>query len=70
MQSQNILDPGDVDEGLNAAAAVGDDRIQAQTTGRVNPDRFTHGSAQQRATWFKRGFSSGDPNSCNTFGST
>jgi len=61
------LEPGDVDEGLRAASAVGDDRIQRQTTGRINVDSFTHGSAQQRASWFKRGFESGDPRSCDTF---
>ena len=60
------LDPGDVDEALNAAAAVGDDRIQKSTTGSVNVDSFTHGSAAQRSQWFKRGFESGDPKSCNT----
>jgi predicted metalloprotease len=61
------LEPGDVDEALNAASAVGDDRIQKSTTGSVNVDSFTHGSAAQRSQWFKRGFESGDPNSCNTF---
>ena len=62
------LDPGDVDEGLNAAAAVGDDRLQRQATGRVNTESFTHGSAEQRAAWFRRGFSSGKPEQCDTFG--
>jgi uncharacterized protein len=62
------LDPGDVDEGLNAAAAVGDDRLQRQATGRVNTESFTHGSAEQRAAWFRRGFSSGRPEQCDTFG--
>ena len=62
------LDPGDVDEGLNAAAAVGDDRLQRQATGRVNTESFTHGSAEQRAAWFRRGFSGGSPEQCDTFG--
>lgn len=61
------LDPDDFDEGINAAAAIGDDRIQRMTTGHVAPDRFTHGSSQQRVEWFRRGFESGDPNVCNTF---
>ena len=67
-QQRRILQQGDVDEGLTAAASVGDDRIQQRTTGRVNTDSFTHGSAAQRASWFKRGFESGDPAQCNTFG--
>ena len=60
------LEKGDVDEALNAASAVGDDRIQTRTTGRINVDSFTHGSAAQRSEWFKRGFASGDPRSCST----
>ena len=69
-QQRQILDQGDVEEAMNAASAVGDDRIQAQTTGRVNVDSFTHGSAAQRASWFKRGFDGGDPKACDTFGAT
>ena len=64
---RNLLEPGDVDEGLRAAAAVGDDAIQRATQGRVVPDAFTHGSAAQRARWFKQGFTTGDPRTCNTF---
>jgi hypothetical protein len=64
---RKLLQEGDVEEALNAASAVGDDRIQTQTTGRVNVDSFTHGSAAQRAEWFRRGFQSGDPRSCDTF---
>lgn len=62
------LESGDIQEGLGAASAVGDDRIQQQTTGRVNVDSFTHGSAEQRASWFMRGFQNGNPDSCDTFG--
>ena len=62
------LDPDDFHEGITAAAAIGDDRIQRQQTGRVSPDSFTHGSSQQRVEWFRRGFESGNPDVCNTFG--
>jgi uncharacterized protein len=64
---RDILEEGDVEEGLRAAAAIGDDRIQRQTTGRVVPDAFTHGSSAQRVAWFRRGLEQGDPNGCDTF---
>ncbi len=64
---RRLLDQGDVQEALNAASAVGDDRLQKQSTGTVRPDTFTHGTAAQRASWFQRGFQSGNPQSCDTF---
>jgi predicted metalloprotease len=64
---RDILERGDVEEGLGAAAAVGDDRIQRRTTGRVNVDSFTHGSSEQRVGWFKRGFDTGQLDACDTF---
>jgi len=67
-ERRDILERGDVEEGLGAAAAVGDDRIQRQATGRVNPDAFTHGSSAERVAWFRRGLESGDPRVCDTFG--
>ena len=62
-----IIEPGDIEEALGAAAAVGDDRIQKQTRGTVVPDAFTHGTSAQRVTWFKRGFQTGDLSQGNTF---
>ena len=66
-EQRKLLQAGDTEEALNAASAVGDDRIQQRTRGSVNVDSFTHGSAAQRASWFKRGFDSGDPRNCDTF---
>ena len=65
---QGDLDAGDVQEAMTASAAVGDDRLQRQATGRVNPDTFTHGTSEQRERWFERGYESGDPSACDTFG--
>ncbi len=65
---RGLLDPEDLREGLNAAAAIGDDRLQKMQRGRVQPESFTHGSSEQRVEWFQRGFDSrGDPNHCDTF---
>jgi hypothetical protein len=69
-QVKKRLEPGDIEEALNAASAIGDDTIQRRTTGRVAPESFTHGTAEQRVAWFKRGFQSGQISSCNTFSAT
>lgn len=65
--TRNQLESGDIEEGLNAASAIGDDRLQKQSQGYVVPDAFTHGSSQQRVRWFKRGMDSGRPKDCDTF---
>ena len=66
-RSRHILDRGDIEEGLNAASAIGDDRIQMRSQGYVVPDAFTHGTSAQRVRWFRHGIETGDPNECNTF---
>jgi hypothetical protein len=66
-QSQQILEAGDVEEGLAAAAAVGDDRLQRQAQGYVVPESFTHGTSEQRTRWFRRGLQSGSLRDCDTF---
>jgi predicted metalloprotease len=65
-----ILDPGDVEEGLGAASAIGDDRLQRQAQGTVVPESFTHGSSAQRVEWFQRGFVRGNTDDCDTFGAS
>jgi predicted metalloprotease len=66
-QQRGLIENGDLDEGLNAAASVGDDVLMAQAGQTVNPDNFTHGSAEERASWLLRGFNTGSPDSCDTF---
>src|SRR6266850_178557 len=66
-RERKILEPGDVEEGLNAAAQIGDDTIQKRAQGYVVPEGFTHGSAQQRVSWFRRGIQTGDLKQCDTF---
>lgn len=67
-EQRKILEEGDIEEGLNAAAQIGDDRIQKRTQGYIVPESFTHGSAQQRVQWFRRGISQGNISQCDTFG--
>ncbi|TWR24090.1 metalloprotease [Mucilaginibacter achroorhodeus] len=64
---KNVLDPGDIEEALNAAHQIGDDRLQKEFQGEVHPDSFTHGTSAQRMYWFKKGFETGDPKQGNTF---
>jgi uncharacterized protein len=67
-RQQDLLEPGDAEEGLRAAAAIGDDRLQRQSQGQVVPESFTHGSSEQRVEWLRRGLESGRMESCDTFG--
>lgn len=64
---RQLLDPGDMEEALRAATAIGDDRLQKEATGQVVPDSFTHGSSEQRVRWFRKGFETGDMETCDTF---
>jgi uncharacterized protein len=66
-RARDILEQGDIEEGLNAASSIRDDRLQMESQGQVTLDSFTHGSSVQRVSWFERGLESGDINSCNTF---
>ncbi|MEO5732379.1 MAG: neutral zinc metallopeptidase [Rubrivivax sp.] len=66
-QAKGWLESGDIESALNAAARIGDDALQRRGSGAVRPESFTHGSSQQRVSWFKRGFEAGNPNQCNTF---
>jgi hypothetical protein len=66
-RTKHIIEQGDVEAAMNAASAVGDDRLQQQSRGVVVPDAFTHGSSAQRVRWFRRGLDSGDTRQCNTF---
>lgn len=66
-QNRDRMEPGDLEEGMTAAHAIGDDTLQQESQGRVVPDSFTHGSSQQRQAWLKRGLDSGDPRQCDTF---
>ena len=64
------LEPGDIEDGLRAASAIGDDTLQRQTQGRVVPEAFTHGTSEQRVLWFKKGFDTGQTQACDTFGAS
>jgi predicted metalloprotease len=69
MQQEQVLEDGDLKQALDAARAIGDDKLQQQSQGRVVPDSFTHGTSAQRYEWFKRGYDSGKMDQCNTFAS-
>ena len=66
-KARELIEPGDFEEGLRAAAAIGDDRLQHLGRGEVQPESFTHGSSDQRVEWLRRGLESGDPGACSTF---
>jgi predicted metalloprotease len=65
--NQQLLEPGDIEQGLKAAAAIGDDRLQRQAQGYVVPEAFTHGTSEQRVRWLRQGLSTGDIRKCDTF---
>jgi predicted metalloprotease len=67
-RARNVVEPGDIEEALGAASAIGDDRLQQASQGRVVPESFTHGTSAQRMTWFRRGYESGSMEACDTFG--
>jgi predicted metalloprotease len=67
-RTRNVVEPGDIEEGLAAASAVGDDRLQMRSRGYVAPESFTHGSSAERSSWFRRGYEAGRPQACDTFG--
>ncbi|MBX3260802.1 MAG: zinc metallopeptidase [Labilithrix sp.] len=69
-ETRGLLEPGDVEEAMTAASAVGDDRLQKHATGVVTPETFTHGTAEQRARWFRKGYERGDLAACDTFGAS
>ena len=69
-RKRSVLETGDIEEGLRAAAAVGDDRIQMASRGYVSPESFTHGSSEQRTRWFRRGLEAGEVKACDTFAVT
>jgi predicted metalloprotease len=68
LKEVGIFLPGEIQEAIDAAEAVGDDRIQERVQGQISPEQWTHGSSAQRVEWFTRGFDTGDPSQCNTFG--
>ena len=69
-RERNLIEPGDFEEGLRAAAAIGDDQLQKMSRGSVQPESWTHGSSEQRMTWLRKGLETGDPNACDTFASS